>query len=113
MPKCLICGNAVKAKSVNQLFAHYAENHGFNVENQLLTNYLASLTKPNVKYALSCRYCLFKTFYTKIYHKHMLQKHYELGGGGLSTGEGEKLVASPVKSESYEVGNILFQFESG
>ena len=45
MPKCLICGNAVKAKSVNQLFAHYVENHGFDLENQLLTNYLASLTK--------------------------------------------------------------------
>ena len=109
MPKCLICGQSLKVKTVNQLFSHYKENHGFDAENQLLTNYLASLTKPDIKYSLSCRYCLFKTSHTKDYHKHMLQKHYELGGGGLSTGEGEKLVASVVKSDSTDVGSLVFQ----
>ena len=94
---------------MQKVFNHYVTIHGFDVENQLLTNYVASLTRKDVKYKKTCKYCYYTTSSMRDYHQHMFKNHNQIGGGGLSTDEGEKLIASPVIRDSNAKNSLLFQ----
>ena len=109
MPKCLLCSETITNPSVQRVFNHYVRIHGFDVENQLLTNYLASMTRKDVKYKKTCKYCYYTTSSMRGYHRHMFKNHNDVGGGGLSTDEGERLIASAISRDSNAKDSLLFQ----
>ena len=69
-------------------------------------SYLASLTVKDRKYRRDCKYCQCKLLTTRHLHKHMLQSHYQMGGGGLASRPDQKRVTSPIITEGK--GDISF-----